>query len=67
MSDQKNINILIIEDDLIIAQNIKEYLVDFGYGEIKIAKNYQDTLQIHKSFTRKGLCANNVGLLGRRG
>jgi DNA-binding LytR/AlgR family response regulator len=51
VSYQKNVKILVIEDDLVIAQNVNEYLLAFGYGEIKISKNYQDTLQIHKSFT----------------
>ena len=51
VSEINIIKILIIEDDLVIAQNIKEYLMAFGYGEIKTAKNYQDTAHILKSFT----------------
>ena len=47
----KKVKILIIEDDLVIAQNMKEYLNSFGYSEVKISKNDQDTFQIHKSFT----------------
>jgi DNA-binding LytR/AlgR family response regulator len=50
LSDQKNIKILIIEDDLVIAQNLKEYLQSFGYSAIKISKNHNETLTILKSF-----------------
>ena len=39
-------NILIIEDDLIIAENIKEYIEEFGNHQIYIAKDYRACKEI---------------------
>ncbi|KXK36570.1 MAG: response regulator transcription factor [Saprospiraceae bacterium] len=38
----KNLDILIIEDDLIIAENIKETLQEIGFEKVYTAKNYEE-------------------------
>ncbi len=45
--DNKAIDILIIEDDLIIAENIKENLYEIGYTNIHIANNYAAVHKLH--------------------
>lgn len=40
-----NLNILIIEDELLIAEMLKEILLELGYQVVAIAKNYQTAIQ----------------------
>ena len=41
-------SILIVEDELIIAQDMKEILQEAGYSEIYMARNYQNAVEILK-------------------
>jgi len=39
-------NILIIEDEILIAQDLKELLEEFGYEKVYRAKNFQEAIKI---------------------
>jgi PleD family two-component response regulator len=43
---QSQIKILIVEDDVIIAQDLQEILEDWGYEEIFKARNYDKAVAI---------------------
>ena len=45
---QTNLNILIVEDELLIAEMLKEMLLDLGYNVFATAKNYDTALSILK-------------------
>lgn len=61
--DKSQLIILIIEDDLIIAENLKENLEEIGYGSIYIASNSTDALDL---FNQKSpdLCLVDIQLNG---
>jgi len=44
------LNILIIEDDLLLAEGLVENLLDLGYSEVKVASRYREVLVILENF-----------------
>lgn len=55
------INILIIEDDLIIAENLKENLESLNYKVVGIATNYKEAVNCFDS-TKADLCLVDIHL-----
>lgn len=44
------LKILVIEDDLLLAENLMENLLDLGYSEVKIASRYKEVFSILENF-----------------
>jgi len=57
----RNIKILIIEDDYIVAENLKENLQEIGYEKIGIANGFQEAESLYIEF-RPHLCIIDINL-----
>ena len=44
--EKKQLKILIVEDDFVLAENLKENLYSMGYGEVFHAKNSDEGIQL---------------------
>ena len=58
-----SIQILIIEDDLIIAENLKENLLTLGYGVVGVAANFSEAVEAYQNF-KPDLCIVDIYLKG---
>ncbi|MBI3133728.1 MAG: response regulator transcription factor [Bacteroidetes bacterium] len=61
LSDQK-FNILVVEDDLLIAEMLKEMLQDLGYEVPFVARNFDEALQALNDFPNLDLCFLDINL-----
>ncbi len=57
-----NFHILIVEDDLLIAEMLKEMLLELGYGVSGIAKDYPATVSLLKHSPAPELCFVDINL-----
>lgn len=55
-------NILIVEDELLIAEMLKAMLVDLGHDQIEIAKNYAEAISHLDQALRIDLCFLDINL-----
>ena len=58
------INILIVEDDLLIAEMLKEMLIELGYNVIAVAKNFNEATQKLKEYSEINLTFLDINLNG---
>lgn len=61
----REITILIVEDEVLIAQDLKEILEEVGYKRILKAKNYQEAIEkLHEN--KIGLALLDINLRGAK-
>ena len=57
------IKIMIIEDDLIIAENLKENLIELGYEVTGVAQKYSEAVELYNSI-KPDICLVDIYLKG---
>jgi CheY-like chemotaxis protein len=59
--DKNQLRILIIEDDLIIAENLKENLMDMGYRYIDVVSDSKEAISLYRQ-NKPDLCLVDIQL-----